>query len=125
MITRQDLSVIREKINSALKEIASEYDAKMSIGNISYGGSSENVTNFTTKITCEVGDYTDPMLAWRMEQDLGITDTNKVFNYKGNDYQFVAYKKRARRYPYVYKNVATGEMRKCATSYAKMIVGSK
>mgnify|MGYP003149505684 CR=1 FL=1 len=68
MITRKDLSVIREKINNAVQEIASEYDAKMSIGNISYGGSSENVTNFTTKITCEVGSYTDPMLAWRMER---------------------------------------------------------
>ena len=40
MITRKDLSVIREKINQAVEEIASEYDAKMSIGNISYGGSS-------------------------------------------------------------------------------------
>ena len=45
VITRQDLSVIREKINEALEAIASEYDAKMTIGNMSYGGSSENVTN--------------------------------------------------------------------------------
>jgi hypothetical protein len=125
VITRQDLSVIREKINEALEAIASEYDAKMTIGNMSYGGSSENVTNFTTKITCEVGDYADPVLQWKMEHHLGVSDTTKVFNYKGNDYQFVAFKNRAKRYPFVYKNVATGEMRKCAISYAQMIAGTE
>ena len=78
MITKKDLTTIRNKINIALQDIAKEYDAKMTIGNMGYGGSSENITNFTTKITCEVGDYIDSTLVMALK-GIGINNPKSIF----------------------------------------------
>lgn len=118
MITKQDLRTIRVKINSALKEIAKEYDAKMSIGNIQFGGSASNITNFSSKIKCEVGDYIDSILASELK-DMGVDNPKAIFKINGGRIQFTGYSTRSKKYPFIYKNLDNGKSYKCAKDQAE------
>jgi len=119
MITKQDLKTIREKINTALKEIAKEYDAKMSIGNMSFGGSASSITNFTTKIKCEVGDYIDSTLIMALK-GIGIDNPKSIFQTHSGRIQFTGYSTRSKRYPFIYKNLDNGKSYKCGYDQAEL-----
>ncbi len=119
MITKKDLTTIRNKINIALQDIAKEYDAKMTIGNMGYGGSSENITNFTTKITCEVGDYIDSTLVMALK-GIGINNPKSIFQTHGGRIQFTGYSTRSKKYPFIYKNLDNGKSYKCGYDQAEL-----
>ena len=118
MISKIDLANIRFKINQALKDIGDEFDAKMKIGNISFGGSASNITNFTTKITCEVGDYVDATLVSQLKH-IGIDNPKAIFQINGGRIQFTGYSTRSRKYPFIYKNLDNGQSYKCGRDQAE------
>tara|TARA_R100000008_G_scaffold86566_2_gene80194 strand:+ start:427 stop:810 length:384 start_codon:yes stop_codon:yes gene_type:complete len=119
MITKTDLTTIRAKINNALQEIANEYDAKMSIGSMGYGGSSENITNFTTRITCEVGDYIDSTLVMALKR-IGVDNPKSIFKTHSGRIQFTGYSTRSKKYPFIYQNLDNGKSYKCGYDQAEL-----
>ena len=119
----EDLKIIRLEVDNALQEIAKKYEGKMSIGNMTYETDGNGVSSFWGKVTFKKKDYVDQRFVNRM-REMGLKDVNAVIKFEGREYKFVAYKPKARRYPFVYEDLKTEIRYKCGYDYAMQMIES-
>ena len=119
----EDLKIIRLEVDNALQEIAKKYEGKMSIGNMTYETDGNGISSFWGKVTFKKEDYVDQRFVNRM-REMGLKDVNAVIKFEGREYKFVAYKPKARRYPFVYEDLKTEIRYKCGYDYAMEMIRS-
>lgn len=119
----EDLKIIRLEVDNALQEIAKKYEGKMSIGNMTYETDDNGIASFWGKVTFKKEDYVDQKFVHRM-REMGLKDVNAVIPFDGREYKFVAYKTKARRYPFVYEDLKTEIRYKCDYDFARKMIRS-
>jgi hypothetical protein len=112
----------RTDFAEAVKYLESKYGVKISLGNITY-----TTTDFTTKLIVQNGATNEDAEKIAFEKDVlyftnyGLTknDYNKEFIVQGKKYYLVGFKKRARKKPFVIKDV-TGTKYVCTSETLKL-----
>jgi len=118
-----DLKIIRNEIDNSLKEIAKKYGGKINIGNITYEQDERGVSKFWGKLTFESESFVDKNFIWELRK-IGLLDVNAIIPFDGGKYKFVGFRKKAKKYPYLYENVDTKERFACGREYAMEIIRS-
>ena len=123
MITKfnkQNLDLLRNEINNALKIIGDKYNMTLKINNITYGN-----THFSSKIRAVIGttpeiidktEWNNNCIYFGFEKD----DFGRRFTAGGCAYTICGIKPKSKRYPIIGKSIITGKRYKFSAANVKI-----